>query len=141
MRARTKSEREAVQSRAQAIDKHVGARVRKRRIMLGLAQQQVAELIGVTYQQLYKYEKGETRVAASRLLKIAQALGVEVSYFFQGMNAEEPLQLTPHQRMLLDLARHFTEMPSRHHQKMISDLARALADPERLPELPLSSAD
>ena len=52
--------------------------------MLGLTQQQMAELIGVTYQQAHKYEKGINRVAAGRLYHIAQALGVDVSYFFEG---------------------------------------------------------
>ena len=65
-------------SRAQDIDRHVGARMRERRIMLGLTQQQIAELIGVTYQQAHKYEKGINRVAAGRLYHIAQALGVDV---------------------------------------------------------------
>jgi transcriptional regulator with XRE-family HTH domain len=58
--------------------------MRERRVMLGLTQQQMAELIGVTYQQAHKYEKGINRVAAGRLYRIAQALGVEVGYFFEG---------------------------------------------------------
>src|SRR6188508_3503699 len=74
-------------SRAQDIDRHVGARMRERRIMLGLTQQQMAELIGVTYQQAHKYEKGVNRIAGGRLYTIAQALGVEVGYFYEGMKA------------------------------------------------------
>ena len=70
-------------ARAQDVDRHVGARMRDRRVMLGLTQHQMAELIGVTYQQAHKYEKGINRVAAGRLYKIAQALGVDVSYFFE----------------------------------------------------------
>ena len=66
-------------SRAQDVDRHVGARMRERRIMLGLTQQQMAELIGVTYQQAHKYEKGINRIAAGRLYNIAQALGVDAS--------------------------------------------------------------
>ena len=65
--------------RAHDADRHVGMRMRERRIMLGLTQQQMAELIGVTYQQAHKYEKGINRIAAGRLYTIAQALGVEVS--------------------------------------------------------------
>jgi transcriptional regulator with XRE-family HTH domain len=57
--------------------------MRERRIMLGLTQQQMAELIGVTYQQAHKYEKGINRVAAGRLYSIAQTLGVEVGYFYE----------------------------------------------------------
>ncbi len=61
-------------SRAQDIDRHVGGRMRERRIMLGLTQQEMAELIGVTYQQAHKYEKGINRIAAGRLHHIARAL-------------------------------------------------------------------
>ena len=117
-------------SRAQDIDRHVGARMRDRRIMLGLTQQQMAELIGVTYQQAHKYEKGINRIAAGRLHTIAQALGVEVSYFFEGMNDAESFKPTPQQRMLLELARNFINMPSRKHQEALCALARAIGGPE-----------
>ena len=117
-------------SRAQDIDRHVGARMRERRIMLGLTQQQMAELIGVTYQQAHKYEKGINRVAAGRLYHIAQALGVDVSYFFEGLGSEKAFKATPQQRMLLELARNFIGMPHRKHQEAICSLARALSDPE-----------
>src|SRR6185437_9697247 len=69
-------------SRTQDIDRHVGARIRERRIMLGLTQQQLADLIGVTYQQAHKYERGINRVSAGRLFEIARVLSVPVSYFF-----------------------------------------------------------
>ena len=71
-------------TRTQDIDRHVGARVRERRIMLGLTQQQLADLIGVTYQQAHKYERAINRISAGRLFEIAQVLGVPVSYFFAG---------------------------------------------------------
>jgi transcriptional regulator with XRE-family HTH domain len=79
------AERRVGRSRAQDVDRYIGARIRARRIMLGLTQQQMAELVGVTYQQAHKYEKGINRVSAGRLYSIAQALGVEVSYFFEGL--------------------------------------------------------
>ena len=69
--------------RTQDIDRHVGARVRERRIMLGLTQQQLADLIGVTYQQAHKYERGINRVSAGRLYEIAQVLSVPIGYFFE----------------------------------------------------------
>ena len=81
--ARVRASSAAGRARPQDIDRHVGARMRERRIMLGLTQQQMAELIGVTYQQAHKYEKGINRVAGGRLYAIAQALGVEVSYFLR----------------------------------------------------------
>ena len=116
-------------SRAQDIDRHVGARMRERRIMLGLTQQQMAELIGVTYQQAHKYEKGVNRIAAGRLFTIAQALGVEIGYFYEGMSqTPETVAATPQQRLLLELARSFTALPSRKHQEAICTLARALAN-------------
>jgi DNA-binding XRE family transcriptional regulator len=82
-------------SRAQDVDRFVGMKMRERRIMLGLTQQQMAELIGVTYQQAHKYEKGINRVAAGRLYNIAQALGVDINYFFDGMEAEQQFKPTP----------------------------------------------
>ena len=68
--------------------------------MLGLTQQQMAELIGVTYQQAHKYEKGVNRVSAGRLYHIAQALGVEVGYFFEGLRSDDAFKATPQQRLL-----------------------------------------
>lgn len=64
------------------IDKHVGIRMRLRRHMLKLSQERLGELIGVTFQQIQKYEKGLNRVGASRLKSIADALKIDVSYFF-----------------------------------------------------------
>jgi DNA-binding XRE family transcriptional regulator len=71
--------------RTQDVDRHVGARIRERRIMLGLTQQQLADLIGVTYQQAHKYERGINRVSAGRLFEVAQVLSVPVSHFFDGL--------------------------------------------------------
>jgi transcriptional regulator with XRE-family HTH domain len=110
-----------------AIDDHVGARIRERRIMLGLTQQQLAEMIGVTYQQAHKYERGINRVSAGRLFEIARALSAPVSYFYEGIGEEGPKQITPHQRMLLEIARNFAEIRNEKHQEAVSQLARALA--------------
>jgi transcriptional regulator with XRE-family HTH domain len=116
-------------SRAQDVDRYVGARMRERRVMLRLTQQQMAELIGVTYQQAHKYEKGINRVAAGRLYNIAQALGVDVSYFFEGLGSDKTFSATPQQRLLLELARNFISIPERRHQDAICSLARALSGP------------
>ena len=121
-------------SRAQDVDRYVGARMRERRIMLGLTQQQMAELIGVTYQQAHKYEKGINRIAGGRLFQIAQALGVDVSYFYEGVGAQGgAFKPTQQQRLLLELARNFTALPSRRHQEAVCGLVRALADPTMTP--------
>jgi transcriptional regulator with XRE-family HTH domain len=90
----------------------------------------MAELIGVTYQQAHKYEKGINRVAAGRLYSIAQALGVDVSYFYEGLQSTGGLMPSPQQRMLLDLARNYLNIPVPEHQKAIVALARALAEGE-----------
>ena len=115
-------------ARAQDVDRHVGARMRQRRIMLGLTQQQMAELIGVTYQQAHKYEKAMNRIAAGRLYSIAQALGVEVGYFFEGSETADRFVPSSQQRMLLDLARNYLNIPLPEHQAAVVALARALAE-------------
>lgn len=68
-----------------AIDEHIGGKVRERRLKMGMSQEQLAELIGVTFQQIQKYEKGVNRVAASRLYAMTGALDVEITYFFDGL--------------------------------------------------------
>jgi transcriptional regulator with XRE-family HTH domain len=110
-----------------AIDDHVGGRIRERRIMLGLTQQQLAEVIGVTYQQAHKYERGINRVSAGRLFEIARALSAPITYFYEGIGEEGPRQITLHQRMQLEVARNFAEIRNAKHQEAVSQLARALA--------------
>ena len=114
-------------SRTQDIDRHVGARIRERRIMLGLTQQQLADLIGVTYQQAHKYERAINRVSAGRLYEIAQVLSVPVSYFFDGLEQDGDRAASPRERMCLELARNFAQIPNERHQEALSQLARVLA--------------
>jgi transcriptional regulator with XRE-family HTH domain len=104
-------------------------------VALGLAQQQFAKLIGVTYQQAHKYETGIDRISAGRLYQIACALGVEISYFFEGVEPgsggvttrnREPVR---QHRMLLELARNFIAIPNCGHQEALASLVRALAEP------------
>jgi transcriptional regulator with XRE-family HTH domain len=113
--------------RTQDIDHHVGARVRERRIMLGLTQQQLADLIGVTYQQAHKYERGINRVSAGRLYEIARVLSVPVGYFFDGLEGQGARAVSPRERMCLELARNFAQIPNERHQEALSQLARVLA--------------
>ncbi len=114
-------------NRANDTDRHVGARIRERRIMLGLSQQQMADLIGVTYQQAHKYERGINRISAGRLHEIAQVLGVPVGYFFDGLDNQRSTDLTARQRMCLELARNFANIQNEKHQEALSQMARALA--------------
>ena len=66
------------------IDIHVGSRVRLRRMMLGMSQEKLGENLGITFQQIQKYEKGTNRIGASRLQHIARVLSMPVAYFFEG---------------------------------------------------------
>ncbi len=72
------------------IDVHVGTRVRMRRTLLGMTQTQLGERVGVTFQQLQKYESGANRVSASRLFQISRILEVPVAYFFEGLDEGTP---------------------------------------------------
>jgi transcriptional regulator with XRE-family HTH domain len=114
-------------SSSTAIDAHVGARIRERRISLGLTQQQLTALIGLTYQQMHKYERGINRVSAGRLYDIACVLNAPVGYFYEGLDREAPLPTAPRRRMLLDIARNFSEIQNEKHQVAVNQLARALA--------------
>ena len=71
------------------VDRHVGSRVRLRRMLLGLSQEKLGEALGLTFQQVQKYEKGTNRIGASRLQQIAQFLKVEIAYFFEGLSGEK----------------------------------------------------
>ena len=95
--------------------------------MLGLTQQQLAEMIGVTYQQAHKYERGINRVSAGRLYEIARVLAAPITYFYEGVGDEAVAQTAPHQRMQLEIARNFAEIHNERHQEAVSQLARALA--------------
>ena len=117
--------------RANRADRHVGMRIRERRIMLGLSQQQLAAMIGVTYQQAHKYERGLNRISAGRLFDIAGVLSVPISWFFEGIPADGvTAEMSPRQRMCLELARNFAMIDNQKHQEALSQMARALAQAE-----------
>ena len=73
--------------RPSSVDVHVGGRVRVRRRLTHMTQETLADLIGVTFQQVQKYERGTNRISASKLFAIAEALDVPISYFFDGLDA------------------------------------------------------
>src|SRR6202161_1024268 len=73
------------------IDKHVGSRVRMRRMMLSMSQEKLGNALGLTFQQVQKYEKGTNRIGASRLQQISQILQVPVSFFFEGVPAAQTI--------------------------------------------------
>ena len=80
---------------ADSIDAHIGSRVRLRRLTAGVSQEQLGAALGVTFQQVQKYEKGANRIGAGRLYRISRILGVPVSYFYEGLaktnGSETPL--------------------------------------------------
>lgn len=80
---------ERVEHRPNPIDIHVGSRVRLRRKLLGVSQEKLADALGLTFQQVQKYERGVNRISASKLYDTAGFLGVEVGYFFEGLAGGE----------------------------------------------------
>src|SRR3954454_21089423 len=114
---------------ARGIDHHIAARMRERRTTLGLTSQQVAELLGITYQQAHKYEKGVNRISAGRLHALARALGVDIGYFYEGLGSGEPARPTAQPRRMIELARSFAVLP-RRQQEALAEMARVLAGVE-----------
>ena len=125
----TSSAEGKVVNRATDTDRFVGNRIRERRILMGLSQQQMAKLIGVTYQQAHKYERGINRISAGRLFEISRVLDVGVDHFFEGLGNGGPANgQHDRQRMCLEVARNFTQINNKNHQEALSHLARALAE-------------
>jgi transcriptional regulator with XRE-family HTH domain len=114
--------------RASDIDQHVGAMLRARRRLLGMTQQELAERVGITYQQAHKYETDTNRISVGWLYALAEALAVEPGYFFQGLGAGEPL--APRQRQMLELTRSFAAL-SRRQQEALCNLAGCSRRPTR----------
>ena len=75
---------------AHPVDVHVGHMVRQRRLQLGMTTRQLGDIVGVTFQQIQKYESGADRISASRIWNIAAAIGVPVTSFFKGLNGQIP---------------------------------------------------
>lgn len=116
-----------------AIDRHVGARIRLRRNMLGVSQEKLAEGLGLTFQQVQKYEKGTNRISASKLWLIARFLQVDLSYFFEGLPtdgsapeaASTPDGASP-TRYSLEISSRVVGLPVAQ-QKLVLELVRSMA--------------
>ena len=114
--------------RSSDIDRHIGARLRERRIVLGITQQQLGKSIGITSQQVHKYEIGRDCITAGRLWAFAVELGVGVNYFFHRVH-EEPFEgSVQQQRALLELCRCFSRMRNPEHRAGICELVRAIVE-------------
>ncbi len=116
---------------ANAIDRKLGARVRARRLEIGMVQEELAARLGVTFQQVQKYESGTNRIAASRLFKIAEILELPVAAFFDGLGKgrdrepETDLLATPGAS---ELVRLFVDIKSVRLRRRVLELVRALDD-------------
>jgi transcriptional regulator with XRE-family HTH domain len=121
--------------RADNVDKHVGDNIRALRLVRNISQTKLAESLGVTFQQVQKYEKGTNRVGAGRLTKIADALDVPVSRLFEGAlsaasngaPADDPLQQLGRTRDGIALARAFNNVTIPGLRKAIVEIAEAAA--------------
>lgn len=114
------------------VDVHVGQRVRQRRWMVGMTQQQLGNKVGIKFQQIQKYETGTNRISASRLWDIAAALDVQVSFFFEGIEGHDLNAGGANGDMLtdkeaLDLVRAYYSIPETQRRRLF-DLARVLSD-------------
>jgi transcriptional regulator with XRE-family HTH domain len=124
------------------IDVHVGARVRLRRTLLGMSQEKLGEAIGLTFQQVQKYERGANRIGASRLFDLSRVLDVPIAYFFDELGGEpshEPVGLgeTPAaayqagpliKRETLELVRAYLRIHDSQIRRRLFDLTKAIAN-------------
>jgi transcriptional regulator with XRE-family HTH domain len=122
------------------VDAHVGSRLRQRRMLLGISQEQLAEMLGLTFQQVQKYERGTNRVSASRLFQLARALDTPITWFFDEMESDrgaaerekaagsaednDPMS----RRETLELVRVYSRIDDRKVRKKLYEMAKALAE-------------
>lgn len=118
------------------VDVHVGKRIRHRRWLVGMTQQQLAESVGIKFQQIQKYETGANRVSASRLWDIAESLGVDIGFFFEGLEHDsgdvrgKSAPAAPDilgDKEALDLVRSYYAIPENQRRRLF-DLARVLSE-------------
>ena len=122
------------------IDVHVGSRIRMRRQLISMSQEKLGELLGITFQQVQKYEKGSNRISASRLFYAAKILGVPVQAFFEDLpgtdgntgfsesNEESSVMSSMMNAEGIKLAKAFRDADNSTKRKLIATLARAIVD-------------
>ena len=140
-----KRRREYSSTKPNPVDVHVGSRVRIRRVMEGLSQEKLGKLMGLTFQQIQKYEKGTNRVGASRLYEISQILSVPVQFFFDELPVEDGCEQAPGfsesdsesnfldflgSREGIELNRAFQRISDPKIRRNVIELVRAMADKE-----------
>jgi transcriptional regulator with XRE-family HTH domain len=128
---------------ANPIDAQVGNRVRLRRMLVGMSQEKLGEMLGLTFQQVQKYEKGVNRIGAGRLYQVAHILGVPISYFYEDVSGQESENSAPANDQAtppvmeflssgegLQLALSFMRIREPKVRKRVIDLVKSLADGE-----------
>ncbi|MEM8784969.1 MAG: helix-turn-helix transcriptional regulator [Pseudomonadota bacterium] len=129
---------------AKRVDEHVGERIRERRTLLGLTQEQLAAALGISYQQVQKYETGSNRVSAGRLFEISNVLGLEVGFFFDGLKPAAERHELAHggrNRILIELVRNFSEISDPIVRSAVSQLVKSLTDRDARPETIAEAAE
>lgn len=120
------------------VDVHVGGRVKQRRLLRGLSQEQLGTSLGLTFQQVQKYEKGTNRISSSRLWEIATILGVPISFFYDGLKekanssgmaerAQDPFVSAASSTEGLKLNRYFTQITDQQIRHKVLELVKTLA--------------
>jgi transcriptional regulator with XRE-family HTH domain len=113
---------------ASEIDRQVGERMRRRRILLGLTQDDLSEALGISYQQIQKYETGANRISAGRLAQIASVLDSQVGWFFGAVERDNAQDDGEAARAAVDLVRQYARIRDERVRAQITSLVRTLAD-------------
>jgi transcriptional regulator with XRE-family HTH domain len=120
--------------RSRRVDQHVGERIRLRRTELGLTQEQLAEALEVSYQQVQKYETGANRISAGRIFELARKLGVDIGFFFEGMGSgaepAAPLEHGGRHRSAIELVRKFAQIDDPEVRAAIAGLVKTIVERE-----------
>lgn len=107
------------------IDVYVGTKIRLTRAARGISQQQLSDMLSISFQQLQKYERGINRISASRLWEISQALGVNIAYFFEGAEAETSEEVEEISTRTIELATQINQISNEAVKSQIVGLIRA----------------
>ncbi len=132
------------EGRANSLDAHVGVRLRHRRTLMGMSQEKLADALGITFQQVQKYERGVNRIGASRLYDLGNILEVPISFFFEGLVANQKsskktargvaapkskyvVEPPSNDREILELVRAYKAISSPEMRKSVLDMVRSLS--------------
>ncbi len=119
---------------AKKVDVHVGERLRERRSFMGYTQESLAKQLSLSHQQVQKYETGANRISAGRLYELAETLGVEISYFFEGFDENMPAREPKHggtNRAAIEIAQNFSDIQDPTVKSTLASLVKMLAAKER----------